>query len=113
MISEKSMELSEDTTVYVLTGEHGRFVGIKELRSERQWLYAFTSPDKAKTFLRMARQKGLLEKVNRLFPCTLAEWFQIREKHHFPDLAIDPDPEQHRDYPMLASFEPNTTSPPS
>lgn len=106
-----NQELSEDTTVYVLAGERGRFVGVKELRSKRQWLYAFTSPDKAKTFLRIAGQKGFLEKVNRLFPCTLAEWFRIQEKYKFPDLAIDPDPKQHRDHPIFDSFEPSTTLP--
>jgi len=68
---------------------------------------------KSENVLAHSRAKGFQEKVNRLFPCTLSEWFRIQEKYKFPDLAIDPDPKQHREYPMLTSFEPNTTLPQS
>ena len=95
------MELRDDTTVYVLANEKLRFVGMTELSLGRKWVYAFTSPQKAKEFLRMARQKGMMEKTNRLFPCTLAEWFDLQAKQQLPDLAVDPDPEQHQDYPLL------------
>lgn len=105
------MELHEDTTVYVLTSKSGHFVGAMELTSGLEWSYAFTTPEKAKDFLRMARQQGFLENVNRLFPCTLAEWFRMQEDQNLPDLAIDPDPEQHRDHPTFASFKPSTTLP--
>lgn len=95
------MELREDMTVYVLANDEYRFVGLMELASDRQWVYAFTSQQKAEDFLRIARQGGGFTEANRLFPCTLAEWFDMQAKKKLPDLAIDPDPEQNRDYPMM------------
>jgi hypothetical protein len=95
------MELTEETMVYVLANEEYRFVGLMELASDRKWVYGFTSPQKAEDFLRIARQGGGFTEANRIFPCTLGEWFGMQEKQGLPDLAIDPDPEQNRDYPGM------------
>jgi len=95
------MEYTEDMTVFVLANHEYRFVGLGEMTSDRQWVYAFTSKEKAENFLRITRQAGWFEGANRLFPCTLAEWFDMQAKQKLPDLAINPDPEKVRDYPMM------------
>ena len=81
--------------------KQNHFAGLMEHRTGKEFAFAFTSPEKAKTFLRITRKAGLYETVNRLFPCTLAEYFELQEKKKFPDLAVDPDPEQIRDYPLI------------
>jgi hypothetical protein len=92
---------TEQTVVYVLANYACEFIGLMELASNRHWIYAFTSEEKAEDFLRITRQAGYFQGITRLFPCTLAEWFEMQAKKKLPDIAIDPNPEQLRDYPMV------------
>lgn len=94
------MHYQEDTQVFVLTTQEKRFACLVELATGRHWAYAFTSPGKAEDFLRITRLHEPLKNAQRLFPCTLKEWFDWQPKKNLPDLAIDPDPRQLRDYPL-------------
>jgi hypothetical protein len=92
---------TEQTVVHVLANADYQFMGLMELASNRRWVYAFTSKEKAENFLRITRRAGLFEAGDRFFPCTLAEWFEMQAKQKLPDLAIDPDPVAVRDYPLM------------
>lgn len=94
------MAHTEDTRVFVLVTENNRFACLTELSTGKQWAYAFTSQQKAKNFLRIMRGHGSLGNANRLLPCTLKEWFDWQPQKNLPDLTIDPDPRQLRDYPL-------------
>jgi hypothetical protein len=94
-------EYTFDTVVHILANAEYQFMGLMELGSIRKWIYGFTSKEKAENFLRVTRRAGLFEAGDRFFPCTLAEWFEIKAKRKLPDLAIDPDPEAVRDYPLI------------
>ncbi len=65
---------------------------------------AFTSQKKAKDFLHVLRGK-VPDNAVRLFPCTLKEWFDWQRQKKWPDLTIDPDPQQLRDYPLHVGAE--------
>lgn len=95
-----AVEYTEEMTVYVLTTRRNRFACLAELSTGRQWAYAFTTQKKAKDFLRVMRGHGLPADTDRLFPCTLKEWFDWQPKKKWPDLTIDPDAQQLRDYPL-------------
>jgi len=94
------MELREDMTVYVLMDDKGGFVTTMELSTRRSWTYAFTSQEKAASFLRTVRQSGFFKTIKRVLPCTLAEYFEMQKKRDLPDVTIDPDPVAIRDYSM-------------
>lgn len=91
---------SEQTQVFALVAKPGRFVSLVELTTARQWVYAFTSLDKAKAFIRTMRKVAGFPEVERVLPCTLAEWFAWQPKKNLPDLAIDPDPAAVANYPL-------------
>lgn len=91
---------SEQTQVFALVAESKRFVSLVELPTARQWVYAFTSVDKAKAFVRIMRKVPGFPEVERVLPCTLGEWFAWQPKKNLPDLAIDPDPEAVANYPL-------------
>jgi hypothetical protein len=91
---------SEQTQVFALVAKSKRFVSLVELPSARQWVYAFTSLDKAKAFVRIMRKVPGFPDVERVLPCTLGEWFAWQPKKNLPDLAIDPDPEAAANYPL-------------
>jgi hypothetical protein len=91
---------SEQTQVFALVAKSKRFVALVELTTARQWVYAFTSVDKAKAFIRVMRKVPGFPEVERVLPCTLGEWFGWQPKKNLPDLAIDPDPEAVANYPL-------------
>jgi hypothetical protein len=91
---------SEQTQVFALVAQPKRFVSLVELTTARQWVYAFTSVDKAKAFVRTMRKVPGFPEVERVLPCTLGEWFAWQPKKNLSDLAIDPDPEAVANYPL-------------
>jgi len=91
---------SEQTQVFALAAQTKRFVSLVELSTARQWVYAFTSVDKARAFVRIMRQIPGFPEVERVLPCTLGEWFAWQPKKNLPDLAIDPDPATIAHYPL-------------
>ena len=101
------VQYSEDTQVFVLATRENRFACLTELSTGRQWAYAFTSQEKAKDFLRVFRGQTP-ENIDRLFPCTLKEWFDWQPQKKWPDLTIDPDPHQLRDYPLQVQVDLST-----
>jgi hypothetical protein len=90
----------EQTQVFALVAKTKRFVSLVELTTARQWVYAFTSVDKAKVFIRTMRAVPGFSEVERVLPCTLGEWFAWQPKKNLPDLAIDPDPAAVAHYPL-------------
>jgi hypothetical protein len=91
---------SEQTQVFVLMAKSKRFVSLVDLATARQWVYAFTSLDKAKAFVRVMRKVPGFPEVDRVLPCTLGEWFTWQPKQNLPDLTIDPDPDSIANYPL-------------
>lgn len=98
--ASSSAAYSEQTQVFALVAKTKRFVSLLELSTARQWVYAFTSVDKAKAFVRIMRQLPGFPEVERLLPCTLGEWFAWQPKKNLPDLTIDPDPDTIAHYPL-------------
>jgi hypothetical protein len=96
----QAVEYCEDTPVFVLATRGGRFACLAELSTGKHWAYAFTSEEKAKDFLRVLRGHGLPEDADRVFPCTLKEWFDSQAQKNLPDLTIDADPHQLLNYPL-------------
>ncbi len=94
-----AVEYSENTPVFVLATRENQFACLTELSTGKQWAYAFTSQGKAKDFLRVLRGH-VPENADRLFPCTLKEWFDWQPQKKWPDLTIDADPQQLREYPL-------------
>lgn len=97
------MDYAEGTHIFVPVSKSGHSAGLIELSTARQWAYAFTSQRKAKKFL-----KTLPVEINRLLPCTLGEWFEWQPQKGLPDLTIDPDSKQLRDYPFQVKANPTT-----
>jgi hypothetical protein len=96
----------EDTQVFVLASPSSKkFLCLTELATGRQWAYAFTDPEKAKAFVRLTRKDPSQNQI-ALLPCTLAEWFDWQPKKNYPDLMIDPDPQQLLDYPLHIPVNP-------
>lgn len=94
------MHHQEDTQVFVLATRGNRFACLAELSTGKQWAYAFTSRKKAEEFLCIMRGHGLPDDVDRVFPCTLKEWFDWQPRKKLPDLTIDANPQQLRNYPL-------------
>jgi len=104
---KQAVEYSEDTKVFVLATRENRFACLAELSTGRRWAYAFTSQKKAKDFLCVMRGQ-VPEDADRLFPCTLKEWFDWQPQKKWPDLTIDPDAKQLRDYPLQVQADLST-----
>ena len=96
---------SERTQVFALAAKTKRFVSLVELSTARQWVYAFTSVDKAKAFVRIMRQVPGFPELERVLPCTLGEWFAWQPKKNLPDLAIHPDPKTIAHYPLALAAD--------
>jgi len=83
---------TESTVVFALVSNEKRFLSLIALPGGREWVYGFTSFDKAKDFLRVMREVAGLPEITAFLPCTLGEWFVWeRTKGHFP-LTLDVDP---------------------
>ena len=82
---------TEATEVFALITKEKRFLSLIALPEGREWVYGFTSLDKAKDFVRATLKVSGFPEIVSFFPCTLAEWFVWeRTKGHFP-LALDID----------------------
>lgn len=90
-----AMKHTEETEVFVPLKHDGGLPCLVDLGAGRQWAFAFTTAEKAKAFVVVAGVEA-----DRLLPITLGEWFGRQEVKGWPDLAIDPDPETLRDYPL-------------
>jgi hypothetical protein len=92
----------EDTPIFVWATAEGRYAALTELATAKQRVYAFTTQDKAKTFLRVLRSNDVSVKAfDRLFYCTLKEWFDWQPERNLPDLLIDHDPHELCNSPTL------------
>jgi hypothetical protein len=98
-------QYASDTQIFALANAAGSFARFVELTTGKQLAYAFTSVDKAKEFLRVMRSRDLLNDINRLFPCTLAEWFDWQPKKNWPDLAIDADAHAIVEHPLFVAAD--------
>lgn len=82
---------TDDTSIFLLMSQKVMQArGFGDLK--RTFAFAFTSREKAETFLREARSVGMLTDVDALLPMTVSEYFQWKkEGKALGDLAIDPD----------------------
>ena len=100
------MTYPETTRLFVPLTAENSFIHFAELASGRRSAYAFTSEAKAKEFLRVLHEAGQPTKVNRLMPCTLAEWNVRQTKKAWPNVWIDADPHAVINSPAQVSFDP-------
>lgn len=96
----------ETTRLFVPLTAENSFVYFVELASARRSAYAFTSEAKTKEFLRVMHEAGQPTKVNRLMPCTLAEWKDRQTKKAWPNVWIDADPHALVNSPAQVSVDP-------
>ncbi len=97
-----SLSYPEDTPIFVLATAEGRYAALTELTTTKQRVYAFTTQDKANTFLKVLRRNDVsVKSFDRLFYCTLKEWFDWQPERNLPDLLIDNDPHELCNSPTL------------